>query len=744
MIKIPKIFPEIEINTKISLMIIFSFATAILTYLSIFGAAGRFGDIVGTFLGLLLGRGSGFLPLAFVLFGILLMRVQQNKDLSQDVNARLVWGISIGFLAFNGLLNIIFRVDTINEVPNGGGVVGFFVYPRILGNFGIIGGLFIILSMFLTSFFLISQMTFARFVEIIEDGFKDPAKFWDLIPDIFELWKPASKSESTVSDESKFTDNSSFVQNGVTDVQVSPTAQSNTQDSSTHNFDINTKNAQKNPKKAKFRATGLSDGIIDLQEFSFANGSWENPNIQILREGRFAANPGNIEKNKQIIQQTLSHFGISVEMKDVRVGPTVTQYSLKPANGVKLSAIDNLQRDLGLALATANIRIEAPINGQSLVGIEIPNVQKAEVRLRTLFESDDFRSTSSLLPIAVGQDVAGNNLIASLSKMPHLLVAGATGSGKSVWINSLLMSLLYRYSPKDLQVILVDMKRVELKLYEGVPHLMCPVITEADKAINALKWTVIEMDKRYKVLEEHGKRNIQDYNQFAITKDLEKLPYLVFIIDELGDLMMLAKSEVEPIIVRLTQMSRAVGIHLVLGTQRPDIHVVTGLIKANVPSRIAFAVASQIDSRVILDYVGAEKLLGQGDGLFMSPSSIAPVRFQGPNVDEKEVRQVVTYLKEEGKRQGYDNFNTSVTEIPKVKIQVPGMVSSNSDDDSDDKLEEARRLVISHQKASASFLQQMMGIGYPKAARIIQHLEEMGVVGPQNGSKPRDVYLTEE
>lgn len=743
MIKIPNIFPEIEVNTKVSLMIIFSFASAILTYLSIFGLAGRFGDVVGTFLSVLLGKGSGFLPLAFIFFGVLLIRIQKNVELSQDVNARLVWGIAIGILAFNGLLNIIFDVSTISQASEGGGVVGFFVYPRILGNFGLIGGFLILMSMFLTSFFLISQMTFTKFAENITNSFKDPSKFWDMIPDVFEFWKPASSSDSTIDDKRGSESKNETFEN-VTDVKATPSDKTTTTEPFPNHFDSNLGSSNKTAKKAKFRATGGSDGIIDLQEFSSNNSSWENPNLQILKEGKFAANPGNIEKNKQIIQQTLSHFGITVDMKDARVGPTVTQYSLKPANGVKLSAIDNLQRDLGLALATINIRIEAPINGQSLVGIEIPNVQKAEVRIRTLFESQDFRSSISLLPIAVGQDVAGRNLIASLTKMPHLLVAGATGSGKSVWINSLLLSLLYRHSPIQLQLILVDMKKVELKLYEGIPHLMCPVITEAEKAINALKWTVIEMDKRYKILEEHGKRNISDYNQYAVTKDLDKLPYLVFVIDELGDLMMLAKSEVEPIIVRLTQMSRAVGIHLVLGVQRPDTRVVTGLIKANIPSRISFAVASQIDSRVILDYAGAEKLLGQGDGLFMSPSSIVPVRFQGANVDEKEVTQVVAHLKEEGLKQGYDNYNTSVTEIPKVKIFVPGMVSSTNDNDVDDTFEEARKLVISHQKASASFLQQMMGIGYPKAARIIQQLEDMGIVGPQNGSKPRDVYALEE
>jgi len=371
------------------------------------------------------------------------------------------------------------------------------------------------------------------------------------------------------------------------------------------------------------------------------------------------------------------------------------------------------------------------------------------VGLRDLLQTKKFRDFKDDLPIPIGLDVAGNNLIYGVSKMPHLLVAGSTGSGKSVWINSMLVSLIYRYLPEDLQLILIDMKRVELKLYEGLPHLLSKVITEVDKAINALKWTVLEMDRRYKLLEEVGKRNIKDYNEFVKTTkipdmDLAPLPYLVFVIDELGDLMILAKNEVEPIIVRLTQMSRAVGIHLVLGTQRPDTQVVTGLIKANIPSRIAFAVASQIDSRVILDQMGAEKLIGQGDGLFMSPSTIRPVRFQGPNADELEVRKCVSFWRDQLENSDLQtNLDNSVTETPKTKIVVPGYVSSDNSAEDEDIFEKCRVYVISQQSASTSMLQTAFGIGYPKARKIIDSLYQDGIVGPPNGSKAREVYITE-
>jgi len=433
-------------------------------------------------------------------------------------------------------------------------------------------------------------------------------------------------------------------------------------------------------------------------------------------------------------------------MGEVVTGPTVSQYTLKPASGVKLSAIDSLQRDLALALASPSIRIEAPIPGKSLVGIEIPNRIKSQVRLKQILQTRKFFNYDKSLPVAVGVDVAGKAIISSIAKMPHLLVAGATGSGKSVWINAMLLSLLYRYSPYELELILVDMKRVELKLYDRIPHLMAPVITDSEKAINALKWAIEEMDRRYQLLEEFGKRNVDDFNDFVQNtrlkdENLKEIPYLVFVIDELGDLMMLAKNEVEPIVVRLTQMSRAVGIHLILGTQRPDTHVVTGLIKANVPSRIAFTVASQIDSRVILDQGGAEKLLGQGDGLYISQESIQANRFQGCFVEESEVRKVVKFWHTQVEEKGFPtNLEESVTKGPSTKITVPGM-SISSEQEGEGMYEQIKRYVIQKQSASTSMLQTAFGIGYPKARGMMQQLEEEGVVGPANGSKPREVYL---
>jgi len=672
---------------------------------------------------LLLGKGAFLLPLGLLYTAGVLIQIQKDRKLIYDINARMIWGIVFMLLSFNGMLSLFTDTQNIQQAESAGGILGYLLYPWILGSlFGKVGTFFILIAFGLFGFFLLSNLTFVQFYENLLKTFKNPTHFLDFVPDVLEVWKQW-KTKAQITQKSTTQSKSDSDDNDLTTINNKEKLKVTEQEV------VEVKNQEIDPNKED-----LTTPIIQ--------NHWQVPPLDLLKEETNPIEPGDITKNKQIILETLNNFGINVEMGEVTVGPTVTQYTLKLAQGVRLSAVDNLQRDLALALAVNNLRIEAPIAGKSLVGIEIPNKKKSQVRLKQILQTKAFSDFKDPLPVVIGKDVTGNDIIYSLAKMPHLLVAGATGSGKSVWINSMLISLFYRYSPRDLQLILVDMKRVELKLYEGVPHLLCNVITDAEKAINALKWVLLEMENRYKLLEEFGKRNIADYNQFATKQRLTILPYLIFVIDELGDLMMLAKSEVEPIIVRLTQMSRAVGIHLVLGTQRPDTQVVTGLIKANVPSRIAFAVASQIDSRVILDKSGAEKLLGQGDGLFISPQNIQPVRFQGANVEEEEVKRCVTYLREQAVNKNWEaNLKPEVTEPQKVNVVVPGMGTNVLDTTGDDEiLEEAKKLVLKYRRASASFLQQMMGIGYPKAARIINELEAMGIIGPQNGSKPREVY----
>ncbi|KKW33246.1 MAG: Cell division FtsK/SpoIIIE [Candidatus Uhrbacteria bacterium GW2011_GWA2_52_8d] len=449
--------------------------------------------------------------------------------------------------------------------------------------------------------------------------------------------------------------------------------------------------------------------------------------LKLLSRSNTKAQSGDIERNKEIIEKTFQEFGIYVEMGKTSVGPTVTQYTLRPSQGVKLSRIVSLQNDLALALAAHPLRMEAPIPGQSLVGIEVPNHKVATVTLRDVLETPEFRASTSLLSIPLGKDVSGSCYTIALDKMPHLLVAGATGSGKSVCLNTMILSWIYQNGPDDLKLILVDPKRVELTAYNGIPHLLIPPIVSVDDTVNALKWTVREMERRLDLLAKVGARNIDGYNQ----KSQERMPRIVVVIDELADLMSASGREVEATIVRIAQMARAVGIHLVLATQRPSVDVITGLIKANIPGRIAFAVASQTDSRTILDQSGAEKLLGRGDMLFTSAEVAKPKRLQGAYVSTDEIEKVVQYLRHRGE----PDYNMAITEITKAGTVFDGT------NDGDDMLEEAIQIVLESGKASTSFLQRRLRLGYARAARIIDMMEEAGVVGPGSGAKPREILV---
>ena len=444
---------------------------------------------------------------------------------------------------------------------------------------------------------------------------------------------------------------------------------------------------------------------------------------------------GDLKHNEEIIRRTLETFGIPVEMGDVAVGPTVTQFTLKPAEGVKLIKITGLHNDLALALAAHPIRIEAPIPGKSLVGVEVPNTSVATVGMREMLESKEWRDRAGGIPFALGRDVSGKAWISDLSKMPHMLVAGATGSGKSVCLNVLLVSLLYGFGPDDLKLVMIDPKRVELQVYNGIPHLVTPVITETEKAVNALKWGLREMNRRFDLLAKFGARDIASYNSRAE----ERLPFLVFIIDEMADLMVTAMHEVEGPIVRLAQMARAVGIHLVLATQRPSVDVLTGLIKANVPARFAFAVASSTDSRTILDTVGAEKLLGRGDMLFQTSDMSSPKRVQGAFVSDDEISRVVEFLK--SKYEPVDYVSDVVEKPGNGGTAFSG--GGGDGEDSDELIPEAREEIIRAGKASASLLQRRLKVGYARAARLLDLLESEGFIGPADGAKPREILKAE-
>lgn len=461
--------------------------------------------------------------------------------------------------------------------------------------------------------------------------------------------------------------------------------------------------------------------------------NWNYPPISLLDIIDMKPQAGNIQKRMEVIQKTLRDFGIEVTMTDVNVGPTVTQYTLRPAEGVKLNAITARQDDLALALAAQSLRVEAPIPGKGLVGIEIPNDKKALVGLRDILEAKSFKQVGSKLAIALGRDAAGDPAVADLEKMPHSLLAGATGSGKSVCINSIIITLLMNNSPDEVRLILIDPKRVELTGYNGIPHLLTPVVTDAKDTIAALGWCVREMERRYKLFQMHGKRNIEQYNEQPELSE-GKLPYIVIIIDELADLMIAAAREVESSIVRLAQMARAVGLHLIVATQRPSVDVITGLIKANIPTRLAFAVASQVDSRTILDMAGAEKLLGYGDMLYVSTDIGKPKRIQGAFASEREIQAVIAYIK---MQEIGDRYNPSVLET-REENRLGGRRDGR--DFHDELAGQAYEVVQQAGKASSTLLQTRLSVGYARAARLMQDMEDKGLIGPAKGSKPREVY----
>jgi len=476
---------------------------------------------------------------------------------------------------------------------------------------------------------------------------------------------------------------------------------------------------------------------------SFKKGRWVAPPLNLLHEDQEEAITGDINASASIIKRTLGNFGIDVEMGEVSIGPTVTQFTLRPAVGMKLSKIGALQSDLSLALAAYPIRIEAPIPGKSLVGIEVPNKKVALIGLRNMFDSDDYKKSKYFLPLAMGRDVSGNPVFAGLEKMPHLLIAGATGTGKSVSINTILLSLLYKHSPEVLKLMLIDPKRVELTLYNGIPHLITPVIIDNKKVLGALKWALSEMDKRYDSLSRSASKDIFSYNAKMSDKDEPIMPLIVIVIDELADLMASYGRDVEAAIVRLAQMSRAVGIHLILSTQRPSVEVITGLIKANITSRVALQVASQIDSRTILDMAGAEKLLGKGDMLFLAGDVAKPRRLQGAMVTEKEVKDVVRFLKAQAEELDVNEEDDLKVDFDST-ARMGGGFTHESEGADDDMYNEAKDVVVLAGKASASLLQRRLRVGYARAARLLDLLEENGIIGPGDGAKPREVYIKPE
>ena len=513
---------------------------------------------------------------------------------------------------------------------------------------------------------------------------------------------------------------------------------------------------KKQPKRSNLTGSVVRDKSAEDQAalVTVSDPNWEAPSLDLLETKQSPADPGDIKQNAMIIQNTLSEFDIDVEMEGANLGPRVTQYTLKPPSGVKLTRITALETNIALNLAAQSLRMEAPIPGQRLVGIEVPNRRAADVRLHAILTSHQWKNSFEPLTFAIGKDIAGDAVIGELNKMPHLLIAGQTGAGKSVMINAILSSLLYHNSPSEMKLILVDPKQVEMAMYEDIPHLLTPVITEPDKTISALKWAVNEMQRRYTLFADNKVKDIKSYNQkirstgtkitvadeYGVPQEHENgaMPYIVIVIDELADMMMVAARDAEVLIVRLAQKARAVGIHLVLATQRPSVNVITGLIKANIPARIAFTVASQIESRIILDQAGAEKLLGQGDMLFLTASMSKPKRVQGAWVTDEELVKVTDHLK----MQSPPQYNDEVVSQPVHLNGKGGVVMDFESSNDDDLYKDAVRVVIESNKASASLLQRRLRVGYARAARLIENMEDQGLIGPADGARSREVLIS--
>jgi len=725
-------------DAKRSIVAVFLFVLAILFFLGFIGVAGVFGEWLDMALGLLLGFGKWLLPL--VLLAAALMFLKHRTTTLADAVKFI--GLVVGFWALLGLLHL-YSGDTAKELltvardGEGGGYVGFGL-AYVLSTFtGKIAGTLIALALFAVGMIAAFNMSLIHTFENLSARFRKE----EVVGEGEGVMLPveAPLLSSPLADEE--------VGEALAEA-VPQTAELMKHNISKIEF----------PGDAKISETPIENeeetvmvpAFIRPKRMKSRSQSWELPPVDLLESTTGQAVGGDTERNKHIIQSTLKHFGIEVEPGEVRVGPTVTQYTFRPAFGVKLSRITTLNSDLALALAAKSIRIEAPIPGQSLIGIEVPNQSVATVRLKAVLESDEWKKRRSDLMVVLGEDVSGKHVFADLAKMPHILIAGRTGSGKSVCMNTFLLSLLYQNSPEDLQLILVDPKRVSFSRYKGIPHLKTDVVVESKKVVNVLRWAAGQMDYRYKILEEARVQDIQTYHELTakgekrrivdaetghVTEEFfPNMPYIVIMIDEMADLMATHGKDVEVLIVRLASLSRAVGIHLILATQRPEATVITGLIKANIPARISFQLKSHIDSRTILDASGAEKLLGNGDMLYAAADGKDMRRIQGVFVSDDEVKRVTTFLQKQKQDLGEEEIGDDFGDDGPTGI-TEAMNALDDGGKSDDLYEEVKRIIIQTGRVSTTNLQTTFGIGYPRAARIMHLLEENGVIGMVDGKK---------
>jgi len=688
-------------------------AFSLISFASLFNAAGPAGDFLDSLFSTLFGAGAYIIPVLIAYSGVLLISKEAARPTFQQK-----LGLAFIILLFLILIHIDYIEPGLKFHENiqtgiqqaGGGVIGALLAIIIQSIFGSVGTQIILITMGFIGFLLVTSFSVTAVFAFLGRIIITPIK--------------AIRNKMGKIKRKK----------NVKDSRAASTKKKKNNTSKPH--DTLVINEEINPE--------LEDiDSFDTQDDNY-RGKYKLPPLKLLQNGQNEHSPASradINKNIEILEDTLNNFGLKGQVIEVNRGPTITRYELEPAPGVKVSKIVNLSNDLALALAAESVRIEAPVPGKAVVGIEVPNKKSSFVKLKHILSTRKFIESSSKLTITLGKDIAGKPKITNLNEMPHLLIAGATGSGKSVYINTLIISILYKARPSEVKFLMIDPKRVELSDYDGIPHLITPVITNPKEASQALKWMVVEMEKRYESFAEMGVRDIRAYNkQVALNQGknnddeqkMEPMPYMVVLIDELSDLMMVAPSAVEDAVCRLAQMARAAGIHLVIATQRPSVDVITGIIKANIPSRISFAVSSQTDSRTIIDVGGAEKLLGNGDMLYAPVSAGKPIRIQGSFISDSEVKKVVSFLKKQQSPDYCDDvFNDNIE------------TNLENADNKDELYDTAVKLVVERGQASISKLQRKLRIGYNRAARLVDQMEEEGIVGGYRGTKPREVLISE-
>ncbi|MBP9747755.1 DNA translocase FtsK 4TM domain-containing protein [Patescibacteria group bacterium] len=733
----PSFWSSLSLNerTQRGLFSIALFFLAVLMVLGLFQAAGWLGASLMYGLGYLFGWERIFFPLIFSVWGYHVFRPE--RELLQP---RTVIGMVLWFFATNPFVHLV-TFEAGQAVPDtalleAGGKIGQWIGDPLTQFVGFAGAIAFLVALFIASLMLLFHVGLEDVLAFLAYVKRFSLWLWEAVSQPVRAWmdrrvmvEQASSSVFTPAQAFEAPQDQDDAQGedeeGLEEEELEEGEESEEDEEALSNEEMLEEEGEDGEEEEEVAPRPSRKKKKQYPHVEMPLSVFE------VRDQK--ANIGNPKQYEELIRKTLSAFGIPVESAGYAAGPTVTQYMVKPAEGIKVSRIVGLQNDLALALSAQTLRIEAPIPGKPYVGVEVPNQSSATVGMREILESKEYREKKHSLMFVLGKDVSGKTALADLSRMPHALVAGATGSGKSVCLNVMIASLLYSNRPDELRLIMVDPKRVEMQMYNGIPHLLTPVITDIPEAVNALKWAVREMTRRYGLLPQVNAKNIGDYN--ARVPQEEKMPVICFVIDELADLMMTAKNEIEGPIVRLCQMSRAVGIHLVLATQRPSVDVITGLIKANVPTRIAFAVASAVDSKTILDQVGADKLLGRGDMLFSSSELPQPRRIQGAFVSDQEIGRVVEFIKT---AYGGVDYDLSVTE----RSEGSGTSFSggaDADSDQDPLLSEAWNEVQRAGRASASLLQRRLKVGYSRAARILDEMEQAGWIGPENGSKGREL-----